>query len=239
MQGCVYHKYVLGVYKLYTKLISAFPNILFESCSSGGARFDAGMMYYAPQAWCSDNTDGADRVRIQYGTSYGYPLSSIGAHVSAVPNQQTGRTVSIDFRANVACFGTFGYELDLNHLDGQEFERVKEQIKFMKEYREFLQYGKFYRLLSPYENDLAAWMVVSPDEKEALVGVYTMRSMVNSVDGRIRLQGLDESALYNIGEQSYYGDELMKAGLVLDSKNAPGFTKETDYSSCLIHLIKK
>lgn len=239
LQGCVYHKYVLGVYKLYTKLISAFPNILFESCSSGGARFDAGMMYYAPQAWCSDNTDGADRVRIQYGSSYGYPLSSIGAHVSAVPNQQTGRTVSIDFRANVACFGTFGYELDLNHLTDQEFEKVKEQIKFMKEYREFLQYGKFYRLLSPFENDLAAWMVVSQDKKEAMVGVYTMRSMVNSVDGRIRLQGLDESALYNIGEQSYYGDELMKAGLVLNGENAPGFTKETDYSSCLIHLIKK
>lgn len=236
LQGQVYHKYVLGVYKLYRKLTEAFPNILFESCSSGGSRFDAGMLYSAPQAWCSDNTDGEDRLRIQYGSTYGYPVSSIGSHVSAVPNQQTGRTVSIKFRADVAYFGTFGYELDLNHISDEEFEQVKEQIKFMKQYRSLIQFGKFYRLLSPFDNDLAAWMVVSEDKKEALVGVYTMRSMVNSLDGRIRLQGLDESALYNIGENEYFGDELMKAGMVLNAVNAPDFNKQEDGSSCIIHL---
>lgn len=235
-QGRVYHKYVLGVYRLYRKLTEAFPNILFESCSSGGSRFDAGMLAYAPQAWCSDNTDAEDRIRIQYGTTYGYPVASMGSHVSAVPNQQTGRTVSIKFRADVAYFGTFGYELDLNHISDEEFEQVKEQIKFMKQYRELIQYGRFYRLLSPYDTDLASWMVVSDDKKEALVGVYTMRSMVNSTDGRVRLQGLREDILYTIGNRQYYGDELMKAGLVLDNDNAPGFTKEVDDSSCVIHL---
>ena len=239
LQGCVYHKYVLGVYKLYARLIEAFPDILFESCSSGGSRFDAGMLYYAPQAWCSDNTDAVDRVLIQYGSSYGYPIVSIGSHVSAVPNQQTGRTVSIGFRADVAYFGTFGYELDLNHISEQEFKEVKEQIEFMKKHRALIQYGKFYRLSSPYEKDLAAWMVVSEDHKEALVGVYTMRSMVNSTDGMIRLCGLDESALYSIQDKTYYGDELMKVGLVLNGVNAPNYTKEKDHSSCVIHLISE
>ena len=124
-QGMVYHKYIMGVYRLYEKLRSDYPDILFESCSSGGNRFDAGMLYYAPQAWCSDNTDAIDRIRIQYGTTFGYPVSSIGAHVSAVPNQQTGRRESITTRANVAYFGTFGYELDLNHVSDEEFEEVK------------------------------------------------------------------------------------------------------------------
>lgn len=236
LQGCVYHKYVLGVYRLYEKLIRAFPDILFESCASGGARFDAGMLFYAPQAWCSDNTDGADRVFIQYGTSYGYPIASIGAHVSAVPNQQTGRTVPIKFRADVACFGTFGYELDLNHISEEEFCEVKEQIAFMKEHRQLLQFGKFYRLVSPFETDINAWMVVSEDQKRALAGVYTMRANVNGLNGRIRLKGLDENKLYHIGSCAYYGDELMHAGLVLNAENALDYTMEQDYSSCLICL---
>lgn len=237
LQGCVSHKYVLGVYKLYSKLIEDFPNILFESCSSGGSRFDAGMLYYAPQAWCSDNTDGVDRILIQYGTSYGYPISSIGAHVSAVPNQQTGRSVPISFRADVACFGTFGYELDLNHISEEEFAKVKEQIVFMKNNRELLQFGKFYRLVSPFEGDLNSWMVVSDDKKNALVGVYTMRANVNSCTGRVRLAGLDENTLYHIGNNAYYGDELMRAGLVLNAENTPNFTIEQDYKSCIISLI--
>lgn len=239
LQGQVYHKYVLGVYRLYNKLTEAFPNILFESCSSGGARFDAGMLQRAPQAWCSDNTDAEDRVRIQYGSTYGYPVSSIGSHVSAVPNQQTGRTVSIKYRADVAYFGTFGYELDLNHISEDEFCEVKEQIKFMKANRKLIQYGRFYRLLSPFENDFASWMVVSEDKSEALVGVYTMRSSVNSTDGRIRLCGLLEDAIYAIDDKEYYGDELMKVGLVLNSENAPKFNKEQDGSSCVIQIKRK
>ena len=238
-QGQVYHKYVIGVYKLYSKLIEAFPDILFESCSSGGSRFDAGMLYYAPQAWCSDNTDAEDRLRIQYGSTYGYPISSIGSHVSAVPNQQTGRMVSIKFRADVAYFGTFGYELDLNHISNEEFEEVKEQIKFMKAHRQLIQFGTFYRLVSPYENDITSWMVVSKDKKEALLGVYTMRSMVQSLDSRVYLRGLDENMMYQIGSRSYYGDELMKVGLVLDEINAPTFDKAVDDSSCIIYISEK
>jgi len=235
-QGMVYHKYVLGVYSLYERLIAAFPNILFESCSSGGARFDAGLLYYASQAWCSDNTDSVDRIFIQTGTSYGYPISSIGSHVSAVPNQQTGRTTSIDFRANVAYFGTFGYELDLNHISEEEFEQVKKQIVFMKENRELIQYGDFYRLKSPFENDLSAWMVVSEDKKKAILGCYSIKSNVNSLPAYVKLAGLDPDELYTIGDYSYYGDELMNVGILLNERTAPGFTIEEDFSSVILTI---
>lgn len=234
LQGTIYHKYVLGVYKLYNKLIKTFPNILFESCSSGGARFDAGMLGFAPQAWCSDNTDAKDRIFIQYGSTYGYPVSSIGSHVSAVPNQQTGRNESIKFRADVAYFGTFGYELDLNHISESEFMEVKNQIEFMKANRELIQFGKFYRLLSPYDGDMAAWMVVSEDKIEAIVGVYNICSLVNGLDTRLRLCGLKEDVIYRIGDKEYYGDELMKVGLVLNEENVPGFTREKDNISGII-----
>lgn len=230
-QGMVYHKYVLGVYALYERLKAAYPDILFESCSSGGNRFDAGMLYYAPQAWCSDNTDAIDRIRIQYGTSYGYPISSIGAHVSAVPNQQTGRSVSISTRANVAYFGTFGYELDLNHISDQEFEEVKEQVKFMKEYRELIQYGKFYRLRSPFDNDQCAWIVVSKDKKKAIFGFYCLRSNVNSLPGYLKLAGLDKDLLYTFGDGKYYGDELMNLGVPLIKLNKATLSTSQDFLS--------
>lgn len=230
-QGTIYHKYVLGVYSLYSRLIEAFPDILFESCSSGGNRFDAGMLYYAPQAWCSDNTDAIDRIRIQYGSSYGYPIVSIGSHVSAVPNQQTGRTVSIATRANVAYFGTFGYELDLNEISEEEFEEVKEQIKFMKENRQLIQFGDFYRLRSPFETDQAAWMVVSEDRSRAIVGFYCMRSNVNTLPGFLKLEGLDPDRLYRMEDMEYYGDELMNMGITLTQFYKKGFTISEDYAS--------
>lgn len=217
-QGKVYHQYILGVYDLYERLIADFPEILFESCSSGGSRYDAGMLYYAPQAWCSDNTDGGERIYIQYGSSYGYPLSSLGAHVSAVPNQQTGRSVSIETRANVAYFGTFGYELDLNHLSDEEFEIVKTQVAFMKEYRHLIQNGDFYRLISPFAENEAAWMVVSEDKKEAIVAHYSILTKVNAPIGRLRLEGLDPDLCYRMGEARFYGDELMGAGLIITDK---------------------
>ncbi len=230
-QGMVYHKYVLGVYSLYSRLIEAFPDILFESCSSGGNRFDAGMLYYAPQAWCSDNTDAIDRLRIQYGTSYGYPIVSIGSHVSAVPNQQTGRSTSIETRANVAYFGTFGYELDLNEISSEEFEEVKRQIEFMKENRQLIQYGDFYRLRSPFETDQTAWMVVSEDKKKAIVGFYCMRSNVNTLPGFIKLAGLDPDTLYRMEGKEYYGDELMNMGITLSEFYKKGFTISEDFAS--------
>ncbi len=212
-QGMVYHKYMLGVYRLYEKLIEDFPELLFESCSSGGSRFDAGMLYYAPQTWGSDDTDAIERLKIQYGTSYGYPISSIGAHVSEVPNQQTGRICSIETRANAAYFGTFGYEMDLNKTTDEEFEKIKEQIKFMKKYRGLIQGGDFYRLVSPYEGNYCSWMVVSEDKKTALFAYYRILSEPNAAHKRIRLKGLDEDRLYTIGEEKYYGSELMEIGL--------------------------
>lgn len=230
-QGMVYHKYVLGVYSLYERLRNDFPEILFESCSSGGNRYDAGMLYYAPQAWCSDNTDAIDRIRIQYGTSYGYPISSIGAHVSAVPNQQTGRSASIQTRANVAYFGTFGYELDLNHISPEEFEEVKKQISFMKKNRELIQFGTFYRLRSPFEKDQAAWMVVAKDKKKAILGIYCMRANVNQLPGFLKLAGLDEGKLYELGGRKYYGDELMNLGLSLKELNSKNLATGQDFIS--------
>lgn len=214
-QGEVYHRYILGVYNLYERLIKKFPELLFESCASGGCRFDAGMLYYAPQAWCSDDTDAIERIGIQYGSSYGYPISSWGSHVSEVPNQQTSRITSLKTRANVAFFGAFGYEMDLNYLDPAEIEIVKRQIVYMKEHRELIQFGTFYRLESPYNNDYAAWMVVSPDQKEAIVGVYLLSGTPNVGFKQIRLQGLNPYFDYEIDEKQVRGgDDLMEYGLM-------------------------
>ena len=178
-QGTVYHRQILGVYRLYDRLTKAFPQVLFESCASGGGRFDPGMLFYAPQGWLSDDTDGAERVKIQYGTSYVYPVSSMGNHVSAVPNHQTFRSVPLATRAICAYFGAFGYELDLNLLTEEEQEQVREQVRFVKEHRRFLHTGNFYRLRSPFEEKEAAWMVVSEDRKKALVAVFRFRQPVN------------------------------------------------------------
>ena len=236
-QGMVYHKYIMGVYSLYERLIKDFPNILFESCASGGGRFDAGMLFYAPQAWCSDDTDGHERVKIQYGTSYGYPISSIGAHVSASPNQQTGRPTAIRDRANIACFGTFGYELDLNEVSEEDFAQVKEQIKFMKEYRGLFQYGKLYRLQSPFENNIASWMVVSDDKKQAVVVMYKTHKIPNIGLEYIKLQGLEESYVYTINDkEKMYGDLLMEKGLGTMGADEPWYKSDKDFTSRIFIL---
>lgn len=235
-QGMVYHKYILGVYSLYERLKKEFPEILFESCASGGARFDAGMLYYAPQAWCSDDTDAIERLKIQYGSSYGYPVSSIGSHVSAVPNQQTGRNVSIDTRANVAYFGTFGYELDLNHISAEEFEEVKKQIEFMKKYRGLIQSGRFYRLSSPFNKNVCSWMVVSEDQSEAIVGYYPIMAEVNSGAHRLRLTGLKEDVQYCIGDKCYWGDELMHIGMITTDQSVEAFCPNKDFESKIFVL---
>lgn len=242
-QGKVTHKYILGVYDLYERLTKKFPHILFESCASGGARFDPGMMYYAPQCWTSDDTDAIERIKIQYGTSMVYPVSSMGAHVSAVPNHQVLRNTPIETRANVACFGTFGYELDLNQLSAEEQEKIKEQVEFMKTYREVLQFGTFYRLQSPFKHNTSAWMSVSQDRRTAVVGYFRTLEPVNSGYTRLKLRGLDENLCYHvtINETSHYGDELMKAGLVTSDASS-GENRETyngangDYQSRLYIL---
>ena len=236
-QGMVYHKYILGVYSLYERLIKDFPHILFESCASGGGRFDAGMLYYAPQAWTSDDTDGHERVKIQYGTSYGYPIASMGAHVSASPNNQTGRSMHVDDRANIACFGTFGYELDLNEVSEEEFEAVKRQIVFMKEYRGLFQYGTLYRLQSPFEKNIASWMVVSEDKKEAVVVMYKTHKVPNIGMETIKLQGLEESLIYSInGKEKIYGDFLMERGLGTMGADEPWYKADKDFTSRMFIL---
>lgn len=241
-QGEVFHRYILGVYDLYERLTSAFPEVLFESCASGGARFDPGMLYYAPQAWTSDDTDAIERLKIQYGSSYGYPVVSMGSHVSMCPNHQLNRNTPLHTRANVAYFGTFGYELDLNRLTPEEQEEVKKQIRFMKDHRELIQFGDFYRLLSPFENNETAWMVVSPDRRQALVGWYRVLNTVNDRFTRLSLTGLDPDLCYKNSADGrlYYGDELMNAGLVTSDSSAgepvPGMEISCDFDSRLYLL---
>ncbi|MBO5484715.1 MAG: alpha-galactosidase [Lachnospiraceae bacterium] len=242
-QGMVMHKYILGVYRLYEKLIERFPEILFESCASGGSRFDPGMLYYAPQCWTSDDTDAIERLKIQYGTSLAYPISSMGAHVSAVPNHQLLRKTPLTTRGNVACFGAFGYELDITKMSEEEMEVIRCQVSFVKEYRSLLQYGTFYRLLSPFEGNVTAWMIVSRDQKKALVGYYRVLQHVNDAYHRIRLQGLNENFCYHVSilENEFYGDELMRAGLIVsDSSSGENHEKydgtNGDYQSRIYEL---
>lgn len=240
-QGMVYHKYILGVYRLYERLIRKYPHILFESCASGGGRFDPGMLYYAPQTWTSDNTDAIERLKIQYGTSLVYPLSSMGSHVSAAPNHQLMRNTSLSTRANVAYFGTFGYELDPRILLQDEKAEIRKQVEFMKKNRSLLQFGTFYRLLSPFENKEAAWMVVSKDRSKAIVGYYRPLQEVNERFRRLLLQGLDPDLLYTIEGRSYeaYGDELMHVGLITTDLSCQEQTDEGDYVSKLFILHAK
>ena len=220
-QGELFHRYILGVYDLYERLNTAFPHVLFESCASGGGRFDPGLLYYAPQGWASDDSDAVERLKIQYGTSFCYPISSIGAHVSAVPNHQLGRITPLSTRGNAACFGAFGYELDLNRLTVEERELVREQIACVKEYRQTLQFGDFYRLLSPFEGNFTAWMAVSPDRRTALVGWYKTLNEVNGPYRRVKLRGLDPELAYAVdGGAEYYGDELMRVGLTVSDAAA-------------------
>lgn len=250
-QGKVRHKYILGVYSLYERLIQEFPHILFESCASGGARFDPGMLYYAPQAWTSDNTDAIDRIKIQYGSSYVYPISSIGSHVSASPNHQVFRNTPMEIRANVAYFGTFGYELDITKLPEEDIEKMKEQVAFMKEHRTLIQQGRFYRLKSPFENNSSAWMVVSEDQTEALMAYFRVLQPAQGKFERIYLNGLKEESLYEIQEffgakkeaTTHYGDELMYAGFSVSdvSSGLAGVAREQqgDYFSRLFYLRRR
>jgi alpha-galactosidase len=216
-QGEVYHRYVLGVYEMLERFHQDFPDILIEGCSGGGGRFDLGMLYYTPQIWCSDNTDGVDRLGIQYGTSFCYPPCTMGAHVSAVPNESTRRTVPLSTRGVVAMSGTFGYEMDLGTLTPAEKQEVAQQIKTFRQHADLIRQGDYYRLSSPYgDHNYTAWIHVSPDRREALVSVVTATIHAAPPFRILQLRGLDPKAHYRVnGDQVYPGDVLMEAGYPL------------------------
>ncbi len=219
-QGRVLHDYVLGLYDFLERLVQRYPNLLIEGCSGGGGRFDAGMMYYTPQIWCSDNTDAIDRLQIQYGTSFGYPVSVVGSHVSAVPNHQTGRKTPLHTRGVVAMSGTFGYELNLMNLSEEEKQEIREQIAEYKSYAPIIQNGLYYRLSNPTEEEICAWEYVYTDEKEqskVLLNIVMQAIHGNMTVNYVKLQGLEEAAVYREEKSGkrYTGSALMYGGMPL------------------------
>lgn len=233
-QGEVFHRYILGLYDFLEKLTQRFPNLLIEGCSGGGGRFDAGMMYYHPQIWCSDDTDAIERLDIQYGTSFGYPISTVGSHVSVCPNHQTGRSVSMKTRGVVAMAGTFGYELDITRLSQEEKDMVKIQVEEFKKYYSLIQQGDYYRLTddgrkSPY----VAWEFAAEDGTEALLNVVTLRVRAYAMPYTVRIKGLKPEAVYEVkgtGEK-YPGAALMNGGYLLP-------VIWDDYQSVQVHFVE-
>ena len=233
-QGEMPHRYVLGLYELLERLTTAFPDVLFEGCSGGGGRFDAGMLYYCPQIWCSDDTDAFERTKIQYGTSFFYPVSAIGSHVSAVPNHQTGRITPIETRAVTAMAGSFGYELDLNTLSHDEKQEVKEQIVRFKKDGPLIHNGLYYRLSDSLNDKYAMWGFVSDDKKEVLVHGVIFRTEPNRTQYLVKLRGLLPDTNYRLAENGevYKGSALMNGGILLPKSWG-------DYASIEMHFISE
>ena len=215
-QGAIRHKYVLGLYEVMEDMLTRHPDLLLEGCSGGGGRFDAGMLYYAPQIWCSDNTDAIERLRIHYGTSFGYPMSSVSAHVSVCPNHQNGRVTPFKTRGICAMQGSFGYELDLSKLSEEDKAEAKRQIAVYNENWELFQSGSYYRLNSPMEErDYTAWSYVSRDQKKASLSVIYTDLHGNPKPVRVKLKGLKKDASYDVDGTVYTGTALMRGGLLI------------------------
>ena len=231
-QGEVYHRYVLGVYDLLERLHRDYPHILIEGCCGGGGRFDGGMLYYTPQVWCSDDTDAIDRLCIQYGTSFCYPVCTMGAHVSAVPNEQNGRVTPLKTRGITAMSGAFGYEMDLGKCTAEEKKEIRRQVESYKTHYNLLHEGDYYRLSSPFQDrSFTAWEQVSPDQREALVSVVYGCINAAPLFGTLRIKGLNPDFQYQIdgAEPLYSGETLMKAGY-------PFPQIQGDYSAFQIYL---
>lgn len=215
-QGAIRHKYVLGLYEVMEDMLTRHPDLLLEGCSGGGGRFDAGMLYYAPQIWCSDNTDAIERLRIHYGTSFGYPMSSVSAHVSVCPNHQNGRVTPFKTRGICAMQGSFGYELDLSKLSEEDKAETRRQITVYNENWELFQSGSYYRLNSPMENhDYTAWSYVSKDQRKASLSVIYTDLHGNPKPVRVKLKGLKKDASYDVDGTVYTGAALMRGGLLI------------------------
>ncbi len=226
------HRYILGLYGIMERLTAAFPDILFESCSGGGGRFDPGMLYYMPQTWTSDDTDAVERLKIQYGTSIVYPIISMGSHVSDIPNHQVHRKTPMAMRADVAMAGNLGYELDLTKVEADELQAISKQVKRYKEWRHIVQLGDFYRLISPFESNDTSWMFISDDRMEVLVFYYKKLAYPQESFVQLKLKGLSKDRLYMTSEGDVYGgDELMNIGIPIP-------VLEGDFKSCHIHLKK-
>ena len=223
------HRYMLGLYHVLDTITSAFPDILFESCSGGGGRFDPGMLYYMPQTWTSDDTDALERLKIQYGTSMVYPASAMGAHVSAVPNHQTGRITPLSMRCQVAMGGNFGFELDLAKMTEEEIAVAREAVEQVKRVRRLTETGTFWRLLSPFEGRHTAWAFVSEDRREALLCFYQGLCAPNLPPVRLCLKGLNPDLTYRTDEgEVFHGAALMRQGLFLSLRG--------DFSGRVIHF---
>lgn len=232
-QGETAHRYVLGLYEVLERLNQRYPDLLIEGCSGGGGRFDAGMLYYTPQIWCSDDTDAIERLTIQYGTSFGYPISAVGSHVSKCPNEQTGRNTPLDTRATVAMAGTFGYELDVNEMTQEEREAVKSQIGEFKKYYDLIQWGNYHRLTDPMKNDgCHAWEFVLEDGSEALVCAIALQIHPNGSVNRLKVRGLKADVLYEMDGKEYPGSALMEAGF-------PVPRAKREYESFRFHFVEK
>lgn len=201
-QGMFHHTWIKGLYRILKEITEANPDVLFESCASGGNRTDLGMLMFMPQVWISDDTDAYERMKIQTGTLMGYPQSVMGCHVSASPNHQTLRRTPLDTRFNVASFGLLGYELDLRNLTGQEKKIIKDQISVYKKYRKLLQYGELTILKSPFDDpERCVWQIVSDDRKTAIVMDGYGRVVPNQENHKIRLKGLDPDRKYKVVTQ--------------------------------------
>ena len=229
-QGEIAHRYMLGLYRVLEEITAAFPRVLFESCSGGGGRFDAGMLYYMPQTWTSDDTDAVERLRIQYGTSLCYPTSAMGAHVSAVPNHQAGRVTSMRMRGDVALGGNFGYELDLSAQTPEDMGEIRRQVRQVKALRRTTQQGTFTRLQSPFEGNIAAWQFA--DENRVILCAYRVLNHPNAAPDFIRLKNVPEGVYTAPDGSAVTASDLMRAG-------APLSFPHGDFASCVMVFEKQ
>lgn len=232
-QGELYHRYVLGLYELQERLTHDFPHILLENCSSGGGRFDPGMLYYSPQIWSSDDTDAIERLRIQQGTALLYPLSTMGAHIADCPSHSNGRTTPFETRGYVALAGTFGYELDITKIPEEDRNMIPEQVAMYHKYNDLVRNGDYYRIASYQENhEYDCYSVVAKDGKEALVTYIQVTARPNYRTRRVYLKGLLENTIYRIEEtgEELSGGALMHAGINI--ANMWG-----DYLGKLLHVV--
>lgn len=227
----LWHRYVLGVYEVMDRLTTDYPYLLLENCSSGGARFDPGMLYFSPQIWTSDDTDAIERIKIQYGTSLCYPASAMGAHVSDCPNHILGRTTPFATRGDVALVGTFGYELDVTRIPEEDREAIPGQIAKFKKFNPLVRTGDWYRLGNPFEDDsFDAWMFVAKDRSEAVFTFVQILNRPSTPSRRILLRGLDPKKVYRNEDtgEIRLGETWMKGGVIVGAQG--------DFASRTMHF---